>query len=142
MIVVFISFFLILTGCTQSQTNRPSAPPVTHDLLIKKVGNIWQVVDSSSSSSKVIVKPTDMITWRSDSSDVVFQFPPRNNRYFSPQSKADTLARGFTKNLRAGRQLRFNVRRTAPADTVVYAVFVKKDGVFAEGGSAPIIIIK
>ena len=139
-----IAVCLIFTGCkTTGMTTQPgpSNPPVTHDLVIKKVGNIWKVVDSATNSTKVEVAPNDKITWVCNDSDVVFQFPPRNNRFFAPQSKADTLRRGFTKELKAGQKLRLNVRSQAPTGRVVYAVYVKKTGDFAEGGSAPVIII-
>ena len=109
-----------------------------YDLKIKKIGNVWKVVDGNN-KTKVSVKGGDKITWLAEGSDVVFQFP--SQRYLKPQAKEDSLSKDNTKKIKNGKKLKLKIREDAKKDTIVYAIFVVKDGVFAEGGSPPRIII-
>lgn len=134
-----ISLLLFYAGYLVSTPSMESPPASKIDLEIKKVGGVWKVVDGNN-KTKVHVKGGDKITWKAEGSNVVFQFPSK--KYLIPETKEDSLSKNNTKKIKAGgKKLKFKISEDAKKDTIVYAIFVIKDGVFAEGGSPPKIII-
>jgi len=133
-----ISLVLFYAGYLVSTPSMESPAPTKYELKIKKIGNVWKVVDSNN-KTKVHVKGGAKITWTAEGSDVVFQFP--SQKYLKPQGKVDSLSRDNTKKIRNGKKLKLKITEDAKQDTIVYSVFVLKDGVYAEGGSPPRIII-
>lgn len=133
-----ISLLLFYAGYLVSTPSMESPLPSKYDLTIKKIGNKWKVVDSNN-KTKVRVKGGDKITWTAVGSDVSFQFP--STKYLINETNNKGLPNGYQKPLKNGKKFKLKIREDAKRDTIVYAVFVVKDGVFAEGGSPPRIII-
>lgn len=133
-----ISILLFYAGYLVETPYMEQPPASKYELKIKKIGGVWKVLDSNN-KTKVRVKGGDKITWTAEGSDVAFQFP--SAKYLLPESKQDSLIGGYTKYLKDGKKLKMKIKDDAKNDTIVYAVFVIKDGVFAEGGSPPRIII-
>jgi hypothetical protein len=137
--IATISLLLFYAGYLVSTPTMESPPDSKYYLSIKKIGNVWKVVDSNN-KTKVRVEKGAKITWTAEGSDVVFQFP--SQIYLKPQGKEDSLSKNNTKKIKSGKKLKLKITEDALQDTIVYAVFVLKDGVYAEGGSPPRIIIR
>lgn len=120
--------------------NTPSivSPPSTKELSIKKIDGVWKVVDSEN-KTKVNVKGGDKITWTTEGSDVLFQFP--DAKYLKDEATSEDLPNGYTTSVKNGKKLKLKIKDDARQDTVVYSVFVDIDSVYAVGSSPPKIII-
>lgn len=134
--LVFVG--LLTAGCTK--TNQAQSTKI---IDVKKVNNIWKVDNVQPDvSGPMHVKAGDTVVWRSDSSDVVFQFPEdASNKYFNPVAPDDSLEEGYLKKMKAGEELRLKVKDDVKKGRIIYAVFVIKPAVFARGSTPPIIII-
>ena len=136
-VLIILASFLIV--CTASTTAAGQGQGFV-ELQVKKIGDVWKVVDSNNNAT-IKVKPNYKISWRSDESELVFQFPDEYSTYFKGESESDQLA-GNTKKLNRNQRLNFIVKENAPEGRLVYSVFVVQDGVYAEGNSPPVIIIE
>ena len=133
--IIFVSIFLL--GFLKL-TVQPA--PKKYELVITKVDNIWKVVDATDyTKTKVIVKKKDTIVWTLKGTDAYFQFP---EKLLDPVDPEDSLHNGYTKFLKDGKKLKLKISDDAPSGTYEYAVFCTADGVFAQGGSPPVIIIE
>jgi hypothetical protein len=128
--MVFLGLFL---SCT-------SPPAKGVDLKVIKVDGVWKVVLASDySKTTVKVKKKDTITWTVVGTDAYFQFP---EKLLNPVDASDSLKNGYTRSLKDGKKLKLKIKDDAKAGTYDYSVFCTADGVFAEGGSPPRIIVE
>ena len=81
----------------------------------------------------------DRISWRAMGSDMVFTFNKDVNNYFEVDE--GLFEDGYTQRLDANNRIRLTVREDAPADTLIYNVFVIGAQKFVVGNSPPRIII-
>lgn len=138
--LIMVAVLLVVLPGYKEKT-RSLKQPTQYELTIKKIDNVWRVVDTKN-NAHIMVNKGAKITWRAEGSDVVFQFPREVAKYFKAETSDDSLSDGYTKFLKDKKKLKLKVKDDAPPDTVEYAVFVKKDGVFAKGESPPRIIIR
>ncbi len=140
-ITVLISGIIMLTvflGMYVLPSNPPPSKDV--DLNVVKVDGAWMVVYASDYKKfEVKVQRGDTISWTTKGTDVSFQFPAA---LLEPVGATDSLVNGFTKALNDGEKLTLRVSKNAAPGTYEYAVFCKKEGVFAKGGSPPKIIVE
>ena len=138
-LIYSLSGFLIVTllfGFYFAQ----SAPPKVIDLKVVKVKGVWRVVDATDYTKfQVKVKKKDKIVWTIEGTDASFQFP---TNLFDADTPVDSLNNGYTKLVKNGKKLRLKVKADALSGTYEYAVFCTADGVFAQGGSPPRIVIE
>lgn len=128
---------LLLTGFYVSSVHSTSSNTTT--LLVTKVDGVWKVIDATDSTKTHIkVNKNDTIIWEVEGTDAFFQFPAE---IFNAVEKSDSLVDGYTKFVKDGHKLKLKIKGDAPSGTYAYAVFCTADGVFARGGSPPIIIV-
>jgi hypothetical protein len=112
------------------------------DFTVRKVKKQWMVVESKSGNPKRIeAARNDTIVWRAQGSDMQFQFPDSIGTYFT-NLDSDTTGSKYYLSVNIGKTLRLKVKPTAVDTTLIYSVLVKKDCVFAEGSSPPVILIR
>ena len=134
-----LSLIVVLLLCGFYTTSVHTAASNTTTLLVTKADGVWRVFDATdTTNTHVKVKKNDTIIWEVNGTDAYFQFP---DQIFNAVDKSDSLAGGYTKFVKAGHKLKLKIRGDAPAGTYAYAVFCTAGGVFARGGSPPIIIV-
>ncbi len=131
----------------ESAEKEPEAPLLIRkgkeiDFNIKKVQKRWLVTKPQSNNpTKIEAARNDTIVWRAQGSEMQFQFPDTIGTYFTDLD-SDTTGGKYFVNVKNGKTLRLKVKSAAPDTTLIYSVLVKKDCVFAEGSSPPVIIIR
>ena len=108
---------------------------------VKKVEGTWLVVNEQNQPVSIQANKKDDIEWTAEGSDLIFQFPGELSTFFTKED-GTPVGNGYYINVSDGAKLKFKVKDNAPTGTYVYAVLVKKEGVFAEGSSPPVMIIK
>lgn len=108
---------------------------------IKKIENSWYVVNEQNKPLPVEADRKDDIEWTAEGSDMIFQFPDKLSVLFTKEDGSST-GDSYYVEVKAGKKLKLKVKDNAPVGRYVYSVLVKKDGVFAEGSSPPVMIIK
>ncbi|MFC2139513.1 hypothetical protein ACFLR4_02520 [Bacteroidota bacterium] len=138
--VIFLAGLAMILFYAGYLVNTPSivSPPATKDLTIKKIDNVWKVVDGQN-KTKIHVKGGDKITWLASGSDVTFNFP--DAKYLKHETTGEDLPNGYTAPLKNGKKFKLKIKDNAKQDTIVYSVFVNIDSVYAVGSSPPKIII-
>jgi len=107
---------------------------------VKKIDGTWLVVNEQNRPIALEAKRKDDIEWSADGSDLVFQFPQKLSVYFTKEN-GTPVDGGYNITVKNGKKLKLKVKDDAPLGRYVYSVLVKKDGVFAEGSSPPIMIL-
>lgn len=109
------------------------------NLVIKKDGKAWKIVDAADLKNTVIkAKKKDIIVWTAQGTDAHFQFSHKCFKHDTPEHELDG---GFTKFLKSGKTLKLMVKNDAPVGDEIYAVFCTTDSVFAQGSTPPKIIL-
>ncbi|NGP76385.1 hypothetical protein G3570_07065 [Balneolaceae bacterium YR4-1] len=135
-LLLSILLFISCSDYKKGTDDRP-APPIKHELVLKKDQNKWKV-------RKPRVTRGDTLVWVApDSSDMSFQFPGNISRFLEPlNDQKDKLTDGYLKYLKAGDSLRLVVKRTAPYRVIEYAIFVLADSMYVEGDTPPEIQVE
>lgn len=113
------------------------------NLDVKKVGNVWRIINTDTSPPSPMLQATigDTLIW-SSRKKLAFQFPTDISDQLKPVRGKDDFEHDCLKTLPAGDKLKLEVKQGARrAQVIQYAVFVVDEGEFAQGQSPPIIII-
>ena len=104
--------------------------------------NLWKVRSNNGrnmGSFNTNRSDKDQINWLARGSDMVFTFNKDVNDYF--EFDEGLFDDGYTQRVGSNERLRLTVREDAPADTLVYNVFVIGAQQYVVGNSPPKIII-
>ncbi len=125
-----IPLLLMLGGAVPLPEGPAEAPQglPTISLSVKKVGQVWKVVQTGTTNTDVRAKKGQKIIFSAEGTDVYFQFGETG------------LFGGHTKYLQNGKTLNLVVGNVANG-TYVYAAFCLGPKEYAEGGSPPKIIV-
>lgn len=135
--------FTILAGMVNQDTDTDEVI-ATINLRIQEDNqdNLWKVRGNNGrnmGSFNTNRSDKDRINWLARGSDMVFSFNKDVNDYF--EFEEGLFEDGYTQRLASNERLRLTVRENAPADTLLYNVFVIDAQQFVVGNSPPRIVI-
>ncbi|NGP76107.1 hypothetical protein G3570_05660 [Balneolaceae bacterium YR4-1] len=105
--------------------------------------NTWRVKDNEGRNMGTINanrNDSDQINWLTVGSDMVFTFDKDVNRYF--EFEEGLFEDGYTQRVEANKRISLTVREDAPADTLIYNVFVISAEKYVVGNSPPKVVIR
>lgn len=141
--VLIIAVLFIGYSCkkgSEENMNSENASPKTVNLTVKKVNNVWKVVNSENTDT-VVVRKNDKIYWDVVGTDAYFQFPVEETKVFN-KSESDSLAGGYTTVIKDGGQLKLKIKGDPEKGPIIYAVFCMADSVFAIQNSPPLVVVE
>ena len=105
--------------------------------------NKWRVRDNEGRNMGTIRtnrSDRDQINWQTVGSAMVFTFDKDVNDYF--EFEEGLFEDGYTQRVEANKKVRLTVREDAPADTLIYNVFVIAAEKYVVGNSPPKVVIR
>jgi hypothetical protein len=130
---IALTGILLLSVLYFSCPHPDRARPEAHNMIVRKMDDVWRVVDAQDSSKFIIrARRGDTISWTVQGSDASFQFP-----------HAALFVDGIIQlTLDDGESVTLTVSPSARKGAYPYAVFIHRDNVYARGQSPQEIIIK
>lgn len=136
-----ILLVMILTGI---DVNMTIAEDILRTVNVKieedRNDNIWRVRDNEGKNMGTIkVKKADRINWQAKGSDMKFTFSKDVNQYFNFDE--EMFKDGKSQEITDRQMLSVTLKSDAPADTLIYQVYVVEADTFVVGDSPPKVII-
>ena len=141
----FLCFLLLIMWSVSANaqvTARPGQERTTEiNYTVKMVDRAWSVVDQNEAARPIQAAKSDVVNWTVEGSTAVFQFPFELNTIFEMEN-GQPIGSGFVLKIEDGKKLTLKIKEDAPPGRYVYSVFIQGAGMFAQGRTPPVIIIR
>lgn len=140
--LLLLGAFFITTAGLVYFTDLPANLFKTEEVKIQEDSDgIWRIRDKDGSNKGTMhINKKDKIAWLAHGSDVEFRFHKNVHDYFIFDE--GLFEDGNTQMISNNKKLRVTLKENAPADTLIYDVYVVEADTFVVGNSPPKLIIR
>lgn len=140
--LLLLGAFFITTAGLVYFTGLPVKLFNTEEVKIQEDNDgIWRIRDKDGVNKGTMrINKKDKIAWQAHGSDLQFRFHKDVNDYFIFDD--GMFEDGKTQMISNNKKLRVTLKENAPADTLIYDVYVVEADTFVVGNSPPKLIIR